>query len=1339
MMGGSKLHVFNGSTRSSTGPVSFLVDTGADRIFVNRDRARQLGNLFKGPDVEVEYGNGTTGLTNDWCWLHCDINGFKFSCKAVATDIAGYDIVLGLSWLEKYNPEVDFTRSIYKIRHKKGFYRLITERRDHELVNLAKAYSIITASQVRAMSKSSTCTSLLYVVRELDDAKNNSMIPNAPKRYEEVLKKYQHLFRSELPDKPPPDDLPKHSIDILPDASPINTAAYGLTFEKQVEQKKQIKDLLDKGLIRPSSSPWGSPVLFVGKPDGSWRMCIDYRGLNDRTAKNTYPLPKIQECVDRVGQARIISKIDLTSGFWQIGMEKDSIPRTAFNTRMGKFEFLVMPFGLTNAPATFQTIMNNALREYLDDFVLVYLDDILIFSNTEEDHERHLSLVLDTLERHHLYAKPSKCIIGVPEVEFCGFVVGNGVVRTQRSKTDLIKDWPVPSTIHDVRAFLGLASYYRRFVRGFADISAPLSDLLKEDDAELRTKKYRPTAWNPMAQIAFDRLKQCLTSEPVLAQPNPLKPYRIETDASAYAIGYVLLQTDDDGAFHPIAFDGRKLQGAELNYSVQEKELLAIKSALRTWDHYVRNNQLISIFTDHKSLSFLCTSKHQSARLERWIDEFGGYNLEINYRPGTESLLPDTISRKEDFEDRSELKTLISSYSNIHSFDEDLWHDCLIQYITKRQEPPNESMLRSFQSDRYHPASSFDVVDGILYKKHSETERAPFLERGHRAAYLNQIHRDYGHLGWPGLASIVRTRAWFPSIEQSIKRLISNCPNCLASKGSASDQHRGAATRTLEKKDIGLFDQWSLDLIGPLPWSFNGNRWLITAIERSTGWPEAAAYVDATTETVVEFIHNRVFSQYGIPSEILTDNGLNLVSFAMENYLSHTGTKHRRTTPYHPQTNGKIERFNGTMGKMLTRYLYGRSVRLWDEYVTQALFAVRIHTHATSGYSPFYLMYGCHPRLPGDPAADLSNDVAQAELLAKVGRANDARKAANAALVEKAAQAGLLEDDKGRLPTLRVGDFVLVRNESALKLQPKWFGPYKIIMSSPFDTYAIQDCHTRVVRDLINGNRLRLIDKGVVTIDGKWKDGSETKLALLGKIRPPTKEEIELERHEFPAFTYKELATITKREWTNLLAKGLANSDLGGGRIDGASIEGHIHQKLLDRLERMKKSTIATQNKDLAVETSTDTIPKIPSSNDTPINENSTQKTPSTDDVAITTTSEPGNIESPARKAEVLLRRPTITPPPIDIVPVEEPESDAQVRLDVAGNNPFEIAKEKPTIETYVEPAIETTTELTAPIPQVVASNETLRNPVHQTETKERSHPNYSLRQRPKKSAKSKE
>jgi hypothetical protein len=313
------------------------------------------------------------------------------------------------------------------------------------------------------------------------DTQLNSLISPlkiANPELQQLLDEFKDIFKNELPDGLPPKRTVDHAIDTGQE-TPANRNAYSLSVQQLQEQIRQINELLKRGLIRESSSPWGAPVLFVAKKTGEWRMCIDYRMLNSKTIKNTYPLPRIQDCLDRLGKASHLSSLDLLSGYWQVRVRDEDVPKTAFNTRYGKYEFLVMPFGLTNAPATFQTLMNSILRPYIDKFVLVYLDDILIYSNSEEEHREHLKLVLQALREHQLYARPEKCTFNRATVEFCGHVVGQGVVKVMDSKVKVICEWPQPRNVQEVRQFYSLVNYYRRFIRHFSIIAAPLSDLFK--------------------------------------------------------------------------------------------------------------------------------------------------------------------------------------------------------------------------------------------------------------------------------------------------------------------------------------------------------------------------------------------------------------------------------------------------------------------------------------------------------------------------------------------------------------------------------------------------------------------------------------------------------------------------------------------------------------------------------------------------------------------------------------------------------------------------------------------------------------------------------------------
>ena len=321
-----------------------------------------------------------------------------------------------------------------------------------------------------------------------------------------VVREFPDVFPDDLPGLPPDREI-DFQIELAPGTEPILRAPYRMAPAELKELKVQMEEMVNKGFVRPSTSPWGAPVLFVKKKDGSMRLCIDYRELNKVTIRNQYPLPRIDDLFDQLQGAKVFSKIDLRSGYHQLRVHDDDVPKTAFRTWYGHFEFLVMPFGLTNAPAAFMDLMNRIFRPYLDQFVIVFIDDILIYSGSEEEHVEHLRIVLQILREHRLYAKLSKCQFWLDSVAFLGHIVSAEGVSVDQQKVEAILNWKPPTSVTEIRSFLGLAGYYRKFVEGFSKIAAPLTRL---------TRKEEPFLWSEACQQSFDELKRRLTSAPVL-------------------------------------------------------------------------------------------------------------------------------------------------------------------------------------------------------------------------------------------------------------------------------------------------------------------------------------------------------------------------------------------------------------------------------------------------------------------------------------------------------------------------------------------------------------------------------------------------------------------------------------------------------------------------------------------------------------------------------------------------------------------------------------------------------------------------------------------------------
>lgn len=392
-----------------------------------------------------------------------------------------------------------------------------------------------------------------------------------------------------------------------------------------------IQELLASDEIRPSLSPYSSPAVMVRKRDGSWRMCVDYRQLNARTVKNKFPMPIIEDLLDELNGAKVFSKLDLRSGYHQIRMVDADIPKTAFKTHMGHFEYLLMPFGLTNAPATFQALMNQIFEALLRKCVLVFFDDILIYSRDLEEHRKHLQSVLTILRAHKLYAKRSKCTFAVGSVEYLGHIVSGEGVSTKPSKIQDVLSWPVLVNISKLRGFLGLTGYYRRFVKGYGEICRPLHDLLKKDNFH----------WGPDQQKSFDRLKEVMTTCPVLALPNFSKPFVLETDACGSGIGAVLMQEG-----RPIAYYSKALGQKAAGYSTYEKEAIAILESLKKWRHYLLGGQVI-IKTDQQSLKYMTTQRLTEGIQHKLLLKLLEFDYQIEYKKGKENIAADALSRRD--------------------------------------------------------------------------------------------------------------------------------------------------------------------------------------------------------------------------------------------------------------------------------------------------------------------------------------------------------------------------------------------------------------------------------------------------------------------------------------------------------------------------------------------------------------------------------------------------------------------------------------------------------------------------------------------------------------------
>lgn len=434
---------------------------------------------------------------------------------------------------------------------------------------------------------------------------------------QQIWDEYPELLieQSHLPPSRPGND---HSINLQEGANPVNIHLYRYLAMKKEVIEGLIEEMLAKGAIQHSSSPFASPVVLVKNKDGGWRMCVDYRALNKLTIKNRYPIPLIEDLFDELGGATVFSKLDLKSGYHQIKMKREDCHKTAFQTHSGHFEFLVMPFGITNAPATFQNAMNMIFKEYLRKFVLVFFDDILVYNSNMTEHGVHLRQVFDTLKAHQYVVRRDKCMLAAKRIEYLGHFISAERVATDSRKVQVVQEWPVPKGVKQLKGFLGLTGYYRRFVKGYGVIAKPLTNLLRKGAYQ----------WSEEVKKTFQQLKQAFITAPILALPNMKKPFTIETDASQAGIGAVLMQDQ-----HPRAFISKMLSPKNKRLSVYDKELLAVVYAVEKWHHYLAVLQFTTK-TDQKSLKFLMEEMLSTLSQFSWLAKLMGMTYNIQYKKG---------------------------------------------------------------------------------------------------------------------------------------------------------------------------------------------------------------------------------------------------------------------------------------------------------------------------------------------------------------------------------------------------------------------------------------------------------------------------------------------------------------------------------------------------------------------------------------------------------------------------------------------------------------------------------------------------------------------------------
>jgi hypothetical protein len=1078
-----------------------LLDSGANASFVDYGflKRNYLNRMIedRGSNFHVTLaGSGSSARCYGSVILPVKIGGIVFKLFFYVMDLQQIDLCFGLGWHIQFNPTFNYKNHDCSFVYKDQLIIFSGKRRpfrsnvvrinppeikielldadeffgihdDHpllykielrvqeiELVNDATTIQKKKAAILREMEEKNESHRGIQVDQTIEDIVNWESIPKSLK---DVLHQFKHLF-TPMPYGPMKRDV-YHYIPLDANAKIPHKKQYRLSFTESNELRRQLDQLLEKGWIQPSSSPYGAPVLFAAKKNGRLRMCVDYRELNAITLKDKYAIPLVQDCFDCLVGSTIFSTIDLTSGYYQVPIWPADVPKTAMNTKFGSFEWLVMPFGLTSAPSTFQRLVNHTLHSLLGRCVVVYLDDILIFSKSLEEHVDHVNQVMSLLREANLLCQPTKCQFGVPRLEFLGHVVSDKGLEMDPKKVDIVKNWPEPKNISDLRSFVGLCNYYRNFIHQFAFKAAPL------------TKLFGKGIWNWTEECnqSFMTLKNALTTAPVLILPDPLKPFFMFFDSSQLtSLGGVLCQLGVDGDLHPVAFESRKLTDAEKRYPVHELETLAFVHCLKQWRVYLHALKFF-VYTDNRSIETIITNRNPSLRVIRWIDWLQSYQFDIRHIPRAKNTVADAMSKcghaslpSEEELDLDESYPVLSHNTiaifNELSFDKSLFDRIRLAY---RDDPfwlPIIEQLEKQESYVFNATSRFAIgldfilEDGLLWDDSSLGRLVlPDKDEVFRLV-MAQLHDSplAGHRG------IYRTIAEFDKyfiMEKSRRKIrdyIQSCDSCQRIK--ATNRGTPGLLQPLAIP-VGRWSHISMDFIVSLPVTARQTDSIFVVVDRFTKRAHFIPHkmTDSAEEIALIFLRE-VVRLHGLPISIVSDRDARFMSSFWGSLLKLLNISRDASSSMHPQTDGQTERVNRVLEETLRHYVNFRRDD-WDVLLPCAEFAYNSSVQSAIKMTPFEADIGFTPSTfwTWSDRKSIKNESA----LLLTSKLKQVGEFVKSALKVAAGRMKFYADKKRVDVQYDVNDLVLVdrtrfsidafKEFKKTKFLPKYVGPFKVI------------------------------------------------------------------------------------------------------------------------------------------------------------------------------------------------------------------------------------------------------------------------------------------------------
>ena len=1085
---------------------TFLLDCGASRDFISSNEVakRSLPTEPLPQKLRVILADGRATIATHQCSVTFTANSTTFTRKCIVINMnSAYDVILGMPFLSETNPTIDWRLKHWKTPEMS--FPLVCEDKAREV-----ALNIISANAMaRAIKKDtdpSTKFFLAILKKEYDYVELHNINTNTPSAIYDEIKgiktdfdsnfttRVQHIFEKykstlELPSELPP-NRPNfdHEIPLVHDAKVPVSKVYRMSIAELEELRKQLDAYLSKNWIRHSTSNFAAPVLFQRKSDGSLRMCIDYRGLNKYTKRVEFPLPNVDTLLDQLSGSYVYTALDLAQGYHQIRIKDEDIYKTAFKTQYGLFEFLVMPFGLTSAPSTFQRFMNYVLKPEENTFVLVYLDDILIFSKSLDEHLVHLEKVISLLAEHQLVLRLTKCHIGKSELEYLGHTLSSKGIKPSPKKVEAVTNWPIPQNVTHVQQFLGFCNFYRRYIPHYSNIAYPLYEL---------TRKNVSFKWTHKEHTAFLKMKQLMTTAPVLRRPNCGRDaeFVIATDASKYGIGAVLLQQDNNGKLQPCAYFAKSLSTPQRSYSTYDQELLGVVAAMSEWRVYIEGCKSITIITDHATLKHLpnANDSEKLAKVPRryipWLNVISPYLainpdtnqplLRILYRKGSEndadalSRRPDLIDQLSEFDlstfekDLDELHTHLSAMTHL-AFDDSLLTK--IRTSTKNDPALNKNTLP--------PGVTFSQKDNLYYfgdKLYIPNDPEIIT------SILYEFHDTNGHPSWIRTHANISQVFYFSKMSKIIRRYCKKCIVCERVKDRTTPAYGKNYPLPTPNRP---WEYISMDFITNLP-EVNGYDAIVTFVDTFT---KQAHFIPCTmkisSQQLAKLYLKEIYRLHGLSRTIICDRDPRFTSSFWKTLFSQLQTKLNISSAYHPQTDGQTERTHRTIEQILRAFVHNQH-HDWYDCLPLAEFSYNNSRHASTTFTPFEAIYGFNPITP--PTLMLPHNPNSLDL---INRIHDI----HALITEQLKIAKVLQShyaDQHQIQhSFEVGDKVMldttnlvIRNQTTRKLRQRFLGPFTISKVVSPVSYELMLPGTMNVHPVFHISKLRIANSPDAPMD----------------------------------------------------------------------------------------------------------------------------------------------------------------------------------------------------------------------------------------------------------------